>query len=363
VPISNPDKSIGGIADFRSIRFMRMYLSEFSENTVLRFGTLDLVRGDYRRFEKTLNDVTLEDPRNSNTLFEVSTVNIEENENRRPIPYRMPPGMERERLNHNNNIIRQNEQSLSLKVCDLKSNDGRAVYKNFSVDMRQYKNLEMFIHAESLENERALADGELTAFIRLGNDLTNNFYEVQIPLDPTAFGESNPEAIWPYANRLNLPLEQLQEVKTKALAHFRSNPNADPTEVIYYDQDELEDGVTGGNPLKIGIKGNPNFGNVRSIMLGVKNNTGNELCGEVWFNELRLTELENKGGWAAVVSLDANMADFASVNAMGSMSTVGFGSLEQGPNQRSMEDVQMYDVVTNFNLGQLLPVNWGVQLP
>src|SRR5699024_3281317 len=103
VPISNPDKSIGGIADFRSIRFMRMYLSEFSENTVLRFGTLDFVRGDYRRFEKTLNDVTLEDPRNSNTLFEVSTVNIEENENRRPIPYRMPPGMERERLNHNNN--------------------------------------------------------------------------------------------------------------------------------------------------------------------------------------------------------------------------------------------------------------------
>lgn len=364
VPISNPDKSIGGIADFRSIRFMRMYLSQFSENTVLRFGTLDLVRGDYRRFEKTLNDVTQEDPGNSNTLFEVTSVSIEENENRRPIPYRMPPGMERERLNHNNNIIRQNEQSLSLRVCELKPNDGRAVYKNFSVDMRQYKNLEMFIHAESFENERALADGELTAFIRLGNDLTNNFYEIQIPLDPTSFGESNPEAIWPLANRLNLPLTQLQEVKSKALAHFRANPNADPTEVVFYDQEELEGGIVGGgNPLKIGIKGNPNFGNVRTIMLGIKNPTNDELCGEVWFNELRLTELDNRGGWAAIVSLDANMADFATVNAMGSMSTVGFGSLEQGPNQRSMEDVQMYDVVTNFNLGQLLPRNWGIQLP
>lgn len=364
IPISNPDKAIGGIADFRSIRFMRMYMSQFSENTVLRFGTLDLVRGDYRRFEKTLNDVTFEDPRNSNTSFEVTTVSIEENENRRPIPYRMPPGMERERLNHNNNIIRQNEQSLSLRVCELKPNDGRAVYKNFSVDMRQYKNLEMFIHAESFENERALADGELTAFIRLGNDLTNNFYEIQIPLDPTAFGESSPEAIWPLANRLNLPLSQLQEIKSKALTYYRSNPNADPTEVIFFDQEELEGGVVGGgNPLKIGIKGNPNFGNVRTIMLGLKNPTNEELCGEVWFNELRLTELDNRGGWAAIMSLDANMADFATVNAMGSMSTVGFGSLEQGPNQRSMEDVQMYDVVTNFNLGQLLPGKWGIQLP
>lgn len=364
VPISSPDKAVGGISDFRSIRFMRIYLSQFSANTVIRFGTLDLVRGDYRRFQKTLNDVTLEDPTHSNTVFEVSSVSIEENEDRQPIPYRMPPGIERERMNQNNSIIRQNEQALSLKVCGLKPNDGRGVYKNFSVDMRQYKNLEMFIHAESLENQIGLSDGELVAFVRLGNDLTNNFYEIQIPLNPTNFGATHPEEIWPLENRLNLPLSQLQEVKTKTLAYFRANPSADPTEIRFFDQADLEGGVVGGsNPLKIGIKGNPSFGNVRTIMLGVKNPTRDELCGEVWFNELRLTELDNKGGWAAVVSMDANMADFATVSAMGSMSTVGFGSLEQGANQRSMEDNQQYDVVTNINLGQLLPRNWGIQLP
>lgn len=364
IPISNPDRAVGGIADFRSIRFMRLYLSQFSENTVIRFGTLDLVRGDYRKYMQTLNDVTQEDPTNSNTVFEVGTVSIEENENRRPVPYRLPPGLERERLNHNNNIIRQNEQSLFLKVCDLKENDGRAVYKNFNVDMRQYKNLEMFVHAESLENETPLSDGQLVAFMRLGNDLTNNYYEIQMPLNPTAFGTTNPEEIWPVENRLNLPLEQLQDVKTKTMAYLRANPNADPTEVVFYDQEELVGGVQGGsNPLKIGIRGNPSFGNVRTIMLGLKNPESNSLCGEVWFNELRMTELDNKGGWAAVVSMDANMADFASVSAMGSMSTIGFGSLEQGPNQRSMEDVQQYDVLTNLNLGQLLPQQWGIQLP
>lgn len=364
VPISNPTKAVGGISDFRSIRFMRMYLSQFQENTVMRFGTLDLVRGDYRRFQKTLNDVTFEDPTQSNTLFEVEAVSIEENENRQPIPYRMPPGLEREQLNNNNNIIRQNEQSLALRVCGLKPNDGRAVYKNFSVDMRQYKNLEMFVHAESLENETALSNGDLVAFMRMGNDLTNNYYEIQMPLDPTRFYTSNPEEIWPVANRLNLPLEQLQDVKTKTLAYFRANPSADPNEVRFFDQEELVGGLSGGgNPLKIGIRGNPSFGNVRTIMLGVKNPTTNDVCGEVWFNELRMSELENKGGWAAVVSLDANMADFATISATGRKSTVGFGSLEQGPNQRSLEDNQQYDMVTNLNLGQLLPKTWGIQLP
>ncbi|CAM3262365.1 cell surface protein SprA [Aequorivita lipolytica] len=359
IPISKPDQAKGGISDYRSIRFMRMYLSQFTENTVLRFGTMELVRGDYRRFQQTL-DITGEDPTQDNTIFEVEAVSIEENENRQPIPYRLPPGLDREELNNNNNIIRENEQSLSLRVCGLEPNDGRSVYKNFNVDMRQYKNLEMFIHAESLQNETALSDGQLVAFIRLGNDLTNNYYEVQIPLNPTNFGATSAEEIWPLANRLNLRLELLQQIKTRVLG----DPTIDPTEVTFFNQSELDGGSTGGeNELRIGIKGNPSFGNVRNIMLGVRNTTSNDLCGEVWFNELRMSELNNDGGWAAVVSMDANLADFATINATGKRSTVGFGSIEQGPNQRSREDLQQYDVVTNVNLGQLLPKKWGIQLP
>ncbi len=359
VPISKPDQALGGISDYRSIRFMRMFLSKFSENTVLRFGTMELVRGDYRRFQQAL-EPGWNDPTIGNTLFEVEAVSIEENENRQPIPYRLPPGLKREELNSNNNIIRQNEQSLSLRVCGLEPNDGRSVYKNFNVDMRQYKNLEMFVHAESLVNETALGNGQMTAFIRLGNDLTNNYYEVQIPLNPTSFGSTSAEDIWPLSNRLNLPLELLQQVKTKVLG----DPSYDQTIVNFFNQSELDGGGSNGeNELKIGIKGNPSFGTVRTIMLGVKNASSNDICGEVWFNELRMSELKNKGGWAAVVSMDANIADFATISATGRRSTVGFGSLEQGPNQRSREDLQQYDVVTNLNLGQLMPKKWGIQLP
>ncbi|QQX77904.1 MULTISPECIES: cell surface protein SprA [Aequorivita] len=359
IPISKPDQAVNGISDYRSIRFMRLFLSQFTENTVLRFGTMELVRGDYRRFQQTL-DITGEDPSQDDTVFEVEAVSIEENENREPIPYRLPPGLQREELNNNNNIIRENEQSISLRVCGLEPNDGRSVYKNFNVDMRQYKNLEMFIHAESLQNETGLSDGQLVAFMRLGNDLTNNYYEIQIPLNPTNFGATSAEEIWPLANRLNLPLELLQQVKTRVLG----DSGIDPTEVTFFNQSELDGGDTGGeNELRIGIKGNPSFGNVRTIMLGLRNASSNDICGEVWFNELRMSELNNEGGWAAVVSMDANLADFATISATGKKSTIGFGSLEQGPNQRSREDLQQYDVVTNVNLGQLMPKKWGIQLP
>ena len=365
VPIYEPTAARGGIGDFRSIRFMRMYLSGFSQPVVLRFGTMDLVRGDYRRYTQTL-DPDKSDPANEDTSFEVTAVSIEDNENRQPIPYVLPPGVDREELLNNNTRIRQNEQSLSLSACGLEPQDARAVYKNFQIDMRQYKNLEMFLHAESLVNRPSLNEGELVAFIRIGTDFTDNYYQVEVPLKPTDFGAVSSSEIWPEENRLNLPLELLQEVKAKVIG----DPSFLSTELNFFQEDGTP--VQNGMPyemgsLRIGIKGNPSFGNIRVLMLGVKNGlpetTSRELCGEVWFNELRLSELKNEGGWAAIVNMDANVADFANVSATGRRGTVGFGSLEQGPNQRSREDLQQYDVVSNLNMGQLLPVTWGVKIP
>ncbi|CAM4058379.1 cell surface protein SprA [Gillisia limnaea] len=366
VPIFEPTGSKGGIADFRSIRFMRLVLSDFERRTVLRFGTMDLVRGDYRRYNRSLDPENPGQPVQEGTLFEVSAVNIEENENREPIPYVLPPGVIREELFNNNTNIRQNEQSLSLRVCGLEPQDARAVYKNFQVDMRQYKNLEMFLHAESLVNQIQLKDGQLIAFIRMGTDFTENYYQIEIPLTATMFGAASADEIWPESNRLLLPLDLLQKVKTKVLG----DPSFRPTEVNYFDEElnpaDPDDPYQIGQ-LRIGVKGNPSFGNIRLLMLGVKNgspsNTASDICGEVWFNELRLTDLDSEGGWASILNMDANVADFATVSGTGRISTIGFGSLEQGPNQRSREDFQQYDVVTNINAGQLLPQKWGIKIP
>jgi cell surface protein SprA len=351
---------VGGITDFRSIRFARMYLSGFTENTILRFAKLDLVRSDWRRYKLALDDEANND--SDNTDFSVGIIGLLENDGN----YVSPPGVEREQLNNNNTIVRQNEQALVVNACGLESQDSRAVFKNINVDMRQYKKLRMFIHAEE-GTTTGLADGDAIGFIRMGNDFTQNYYQIEIPLKVTVGNSNDPATVWPSQNEINLPIEVLEQIKSIGISNATLG-NEDPT---FYN---VVDGVLDPNAVpefstytmgqqRVAIKGNPNFGDVRTLMVGIKNGIRQDICAQVWFNELRMSDMDNKGGWAAVVNMDSNIADFMDVSATGRRSTRGFGTIEQGPNQRSREDIKQYDVVTNMNLGQLLPKKWGLQLP
>lgn len=364
IPLSDFTDAKGGISDFRSISFMRMYLTGFSSDVVLRFATLDLVRGDWRTYTRSLQPDVDSDPSDDGTLVDVNAVNIEENANRTPIPYVMPPGVERERLNNNNTVIRQNEQSLSFKIDNLEPKDSRGVFKNVNIDIRQYKRLKMFMHAEErVETDYADDERPLVGFLRIGSDFSQNFYQIELPLQFTPFGTSSVSEIWPDVNQLDLALDDLSKVKSAGIASQSLNT------VNYY---EIENGVavqvgefdprTVGK-MRIGIRGNPSLGSIRSMMVGIKNDDDLPARGEVWFNELRLAGLDNDGGWAAIAALDMNMADFASLSATGSKSTSGFGALDQTPNERAREDAISYDMVTNVNFGQLFPRKWGLQLP
>jgi len=361
IPVQGSHVSaVGGISDLRSVRFARVYLKEFTQSTVFRFGTIDLVRSDWRRFTQALdkNDPTPDDPQ---TDFTVGIIGTIENEG----SYQRPPGIEPEELFNNNTVVAQNEQSLVVNVCNLETEDSKAVYKNINIDMRQYKRIRMFIHAEEVETG-SLSSNDLIGFIRMGNDLTENYYQIEIPLQVST-GISRDE-LWPKDNEINLPLNILAQIKALGISDGTLS-NLDPT---FYDVINGEAVPIIGDPFsnyisgqhRVAIKGNPNFGDIRTLMVGLKNGTADsDVCASVWFNELRLSDMDNEGGWAAVVSMDANVADFMNISATGRQSTSGFGSLEQGPTQRSLEDVKQYDVVTNVNVGQLLPKKWGIQIP
>jgi cell surface protein SprA len=358
IPVSQPQNKIGGISDFRSIRFMRLFMTEFENPITVRFGSLELVRGEWRRFTNSLDGTGINIDPNS-TKLDVLAVNLQQNNERCPINYITPPGVVREQLYNNNTIINQDEQSLSLRVGGdgLEKGDARAVFKNVSVDMRQFKKLKMFLHAEALPNANEnLANDQMIGFIRIGNDFTENFYQIEIPLKVTEANSNcsplSPEEVWPEENQIDLSLDLLTKLKVKVL-------NGEITDLT------LKDGIYFDDKLKIGIKGNPNFGLVRALMLGVKSSEKNvgPIKGEVWFNELRLADMDNKGGMAAILNVDSNMADLVNLSASGKKTTIGFGGLEQGPNERSREDIQQYNIVTNVNFGKLLPKKWGVNLP
>jgi cell surface protein SprA len=355
VPLRTGEEfAVGGISDLRSIRFMRMFMTGFSQETILRFGTLELIRGDYFTYDLPILPDG-QNPMAGNTQFNVEAVSEEITSN-----YVTPPGVLREELVNNNVAIREDEKSLSLRVKNLEAEDSRAVFKNYQIDMRQYDNLEMYLHAEALPPpENQLQDGQLTAFIRMGIDFTNNYYQIEIPLKVTDPQDFSPRGIWPLENDLNLSLDLLQQIKSTVLG----DDNLSNLELNYFDESLNPVDGAFNEGLKVGIIGNPSFGNIRVMMLGLKNSSNQNVSGEVWFNEMRLTGLKNEGGWAAVLNLDTNFADFANVSASGRRTTVGFGAIEQGPNQRSREDIQQYDIVTGLNLGQLLPKDWGVKIP
>ena len=301
IPIRNvkPEQKINGISDFNSIRFIRMYMTNFKMPVVLRFGELDLVRGDWRRYTRTLDPSTNPDQaltQQELNDFEVGVVNIEQNEGR----YELPPGIERERLQGSTTVQQQNEQSVTLKVTDLPANKIRAIYKNISVDLRRYKELKMFMHLEA-PTDPSVENNDLVSVIRLGTDLNDNFYQIEMPLElSTKLINPAPLDVWPEANNLEILLEKLGKTKLA-----RDVANA-PINELYTASDGDLDYV-------IKVKGNPTLSQIRTIMLGIKNNSPTEKSAEIWFNELRSAGFDNDGGWAAVVSADATFADVANV--------------------------------------------------
>ncbi|HEX6180226.1 MAG TPA: cell surface protein SprA, partial [Chitinophagaceae bacterium] len=354
IPIAEYELKVGNIPDFKSIRFIRMYLHNFPDSVVCRFAKLELIRNQWRRltFEVDTTGQYKPLPANSPTTLNILAVNKEENAFRKPVRYVEPPGVVRQQqLSNNNTLLLQNEQSISLQVCQLLRNQARGVFKTMNLDLRQYGRLQMFIHVEATDNDGLLHDGDLNAVIRLGNDYMANYYEIRVPLKKTPWGAVVDTDIWPAANELNLSLDKLVKLKTN-----RDNlPASDPRRIGYYS--EVVDGQT------LAIYGRPNLGEVRVMFLGVENAKLETTCSEIWFNELRLSELNEEGGWAALGRVDFKLADFGTAYFSGNIRSVGFGQIEQRVNERARDMLTQFDLATSLELGKLFPKDWGLSIP
>lgn len=357
IPIREYQNPIGNIRNFKSIRFMRMFMTGFEKETHLRFASLDLVRGEWRSYSKDLYPVG-KLPVSSGEL-DVQAINIEENSEKTPVNYVLPPGVTREVDPGQSQILQLNEQSMVMKVTNLAPEDARAVYKKTSYDMRQYKRLQMFVHAERLPADiRALNDYELSCFIRLGSDLTNNYYEYEIPLKLTPEGryssesDANRETVWPAENMFDFPFSVLTDAKL--LRNKSKQDGSYISDLIpFYDK--------GKN--KIRVVGNPSISNVENIMIGVRNVSGEVKSGEIWVNELRMSEFDEDGGWAAMGNLALGLSDIGQVNVSGRVETSGYGSIESNVMDRRTDDLYQMNFSTSMELGRFLPEKAKIQLP
>ena len=358
IPLRDYEQRVGGISDFTSIRFMRMFLAGFKKPIVLRFGNLDLVYGKWRMYNQTLDATAPQQGK-----MTMGAVNIEENNDKSPVNYVLPPGISRAQDPSQPQLVESNEQALSMNVENLGHGESKAVYKNTTLDLRQYKRMQMFVHANSLDpNTTNLQDNQLAVFIRLGSDYKSNYYEYEIPLSLTPwksnYGMNSPSdrrLVWPEENMLDVPLSLFTAVK-KARNKAKAVGTASYSRPYSaYDEDKPNNKVT--------VMGNPTLGEVKTMVVGVRNLSSDAKSGEVWVNELRLRDYNNSGGWAASGNLNLQLSDFGTVNLTGKYVSDGFGGLEDGVAARSTDDYKTYSLTTNFELGKFFPDKAKVSIP
>ncbi len=362
-------QKVDNIRNFKSIRFARIFMTNFSQETHLRFASMDLVRGEWRSYSKGLyqdiahNQYNISNPYTSVGSMDVEAVNIEENSTREPVNYVLPPGISRQTDPGQAQLIAQNEQSMVFRVHNLQQKDARAVYKNVTYDMRQYKRLQMFVHAECLPHFDEIQDKDITCFIRLGSDLKNNYYEYEIPLDLTPaqlYSDKNINdrlKVWPESNTFDFDLQALTNAKLERNKAKRAgNTNVGNT-IPYetYDPEDLDNKIT--------VLGNPTLEDVQAIMIGVRNKTDHEVSAEVWVNELRLSQFNEQGGIAAMANAALSISDIAQLNVAGRLETAGYGSIESNVLSRNMENSYQVSVSAALEAGRLFPEKAKLQIP
>ncbi len=367
IPLNQPTGTVGGISDFRAIRFIRMYMTGFRAARTFRFARLELVSNRWRRYTRelgTLFGIPTNPPLDAD--FDVNTVNINENGRREPFAYVLPPRIVRENSLGNFPNALQNEQSLSISVCDLADGDARALFKPLDVDMRVYERLKMFVHAEDIDGEALYEPGEVQLFMRLGSDYEENYYEYELPLTmsnvdnlPVANGGANTvnegyvSEVWLDQNEIDVALDSFIAIKQLRNRDVNANINVPFTR------------PSGENGANITVVGNPNMGLVKGIMIGIRNKRDNgvPICTEVWLNELRLSGFDEGGGSAGLARVDVQLADLGNATVAGNFSTIGWGQLEDKVNERARERYLQYDLSTNLALDKFLPEKWGLKIP
>ncbi|MBD5233920.1 MAG: cell surface protein SprA [Bacteroidales bacterium] len=361
IPLSEYEKVVGSISDFSTIRFARMFMTGFKKTTHLRFATLELVRGEWRTYDFNLNS---RGDAPAQGQLDVSVVNIEENATREPVNYVLPPGVTRISDPGQSQITQLNEQSMSLKLTDLNAGDARGVYRNTQLDLRNYKRIQMWVHAEALiDNLTSLRSGDMSVFIRMGSDVKNNFYEYEIPLELTPPGTynryltSDRYIVWPRNNYMDFNLQNLVDLKQERNRAKRAEESGVGYSTLF----------TGRDPdnerNRMAVMGNPSLSDIRVILVGVRNNSATTKDGTIWLNELKVTDFNESGGWAAKANATLNVSDIATLNLGSHIETAGFGSVDQSLNERRLDDYEQYNVAVQADMGRFLPEKAKLRAP
>lgn len=351
IPLKEPTTILGNNPSLQDVRTVRLSLTNFHKRIHLRLAQLRIISTAWSSYDAAI------DPSDRRTAaLHVGSLSTEEDSDRQPIPYVSPPGIHREIRHQAISLARDDEQALALEFSEIEPEQAVAVFQEQSLDLRHYKQLQLFTH---LHSPLLITKGEVELFIRIGQDYTENYYEYALQLTPTpisdyqGMGEHElQQLIWLPNNQLNITLEALTHLKQE-----RAQTGADPSVPF------IRAILSSNQGEKMSIKGHPTLGKVSAMLIGVRNRSDHTIRGEVWINELALTGARDLGGKAFQGSMRANLAELASLELDGRYQSAGFGGVTQDLRKSELMDLKAFNIRSKLELGLLLPSSWQVNAP
>lgn len=350
-----------------NIEYVRLWVDGLPQSTdpyYMQVAEINLISNEWQEIGVSTQDSTLTTFQKNDEKFDVTVVNTEENPT-----YTSPPGVirERDRITQ----VRVKEQSQVLRVNNLRAGEVAVAQKTFyqPVNFVNYNLLRMFINGQDPLGQHFTPASDTSAvefFIRFGAD-EKNFYEFRTRVFPN----------WDVRNEMDLALADLSDLKRLVV-----EAGTDTIELARIKREngieQVRDGflVSGyfrralpsenGAQQEIRVRGNPSFTNVRLLIagvrnLGIDNNPSDTFTGEVWMDELRVSEIQKDKGIAMRARADLKLADLATMNVEIEKLDADFHNVST--RFGTGDNTQRMSVGGSLTLDKLLPQGLGLSIP
>ena len=309
------------------INYIRLWLeSDDGQPFIVAIAAADLIQSIWA---DTLIKATEINP----SQFSVAVINNQENTD-----YQSPPGVEG--YFDKTSDVREPEQSLLLHYENLVPGD-TCVASRILFDTPSYigyRTLKMFVHGPPDVDS-------ILFFFRLG-ERESDYYEYRTVLRPG----------WDLENEVEIDFNDITFLKEQLLTAKADNP----------DTNQIVDG-------NYRVRGNPTITRIKYLACGLINmsqdTTFSRPSGDIWVDELRLTDVRADNGTAARASVGGNVADLFSYTGSYEYKDSYFRGISQstrggsGDNLGSGKTTTSYGVSFSFRGGKLFPRSWGVKIP
>lgn len=337
IPLAYPDKTIGN-PDWSRIEFARIWIDSVDTNSlppgqesaVISIAEINLVGNEWKLRGVAPNDTSTYDISNDSTMT-IAVINTHDNPE-----YEAPPGVEG--VIDPIQKIRSKEQSLVIQLQDLYPGETALTQKQFyqAENLLNYHMLKMFVHGGGT-NYPLSPEDSIEFFLQWGSDTqSKDYYEVRLPVYPG----------WDERNNIEVHFQDLSRLKIEM-------ESTDSDTII-----EIQE-----NGHSITVAGKPSLTNIRWLNIGVKNTSkeNRSFTGQVWINELRISNVRKDKGMAMRARADIRLSDFITLSGDYNKKDADFHTVNERFGGGSNTEGGNLNV--KVELSKLIPTSWGFSLP